>query len=108
MKPFEKQLNDPVWRERFPLHAAVCNREQREVETLLRHGAMVNSVDNYGTTPLLYGTRAADLAMVRVLLRAGADPNKTSSQGVLPLWIADDDFEFHEVAKLLRQYGARK
>lgn len=108
MRLFEKQWNDPTWKERFPLHAAVCNRDQRETDALLRYGAEVNNVDKYGSTPLLYGTRGADLAVVRILLRAGADPNKASSEGILPLWIADEDFDFHEVAKLLRQYGARK
>ena len=105
---FNPQLNNPIWKERFPLHAAVCNRDLNEAKMLLRQGAMVNDVDSYGNTPLFYGTLAEDVAMVRALLRGGADPNKTSSQGVLPLWIADDDFDFPEVAKILREYGARK
>jgi|SRR5579872_2225746 len=108
MKLFDSQLNNSVWKARFPLHAAVCERNHREAETLLRYGALVNDVDSYGTTPLLYSTRAEDVEMVKVLLRAGADPNKTSAEGILPLWIADEDFDFQEVAKVLRQYGARK
>jgi len=81
---FDTQVNSSTWKARFPLLLS-ATETQKEIEMLLWQGALVNDGDSYGNTPLLYGTRAGDVAMVRVLLRGGADPNKTSAQVVLPL-----------------------
>ncbi len=108
MRLFDAQLKNTFWRAQYPLHAAVCDKNVKETEFLLGFGSAIDGTDSYGFTPLLYCIRAEDVDMVKVLLRAGADPNKSSAQGVLPLWIADDDYDFREVAKVLRQYGARK
>jgi len=108
LKLFDAQMKNTFWRAQYPLHAAVCDKNVKETEFLLKFGYAVDRVDSYGLTPLIYCIRAEDLDMVKVLLRAGADPNKSSAQGVLPLWVADDDHDFREVARMLRQYGARR
>ena len=41
---------------------------------------------------------------VEALLDAGADPNLRSN-GVTPLWQAEDDFGMTEIAQLLRNHG---
>ena len=59
-------------------------------------------------TPLLYAVFVGDTKEAERLLQEGADPNQPSGSGETPLWHAEDDFGLHEMAALLRRYGARK
>ena len=58
-----------------------------------------------GLTPLLYATRAGCAPCVATLLKAGADINKPTPDGVTPLMSAIDNLNF-EVAKQLIDAGA--
>ena len=57
-----------------------------------------------GATPLMYAVQYGDLASVRTLLDAGADPNVADHAGATPLLWAIDDVE---KTKLLIERGAR-
>jgi hypothetical protein len=57
---------------------------------------------------LLTAIFQGNAAEVLRLLRAGADPNQPSSLGDTPLRHAEDDFGLHEIAAILRSYGAEK
>lgn len=61
------------------LHLA-CQQEQIEVSRLLiEAGAPVDPIDAYGNTPLwraVFAFQGGDLALVRLLLDAGADPDR--------------------------------
>ena len=60
-------------------------------------------------TPLLWAIMRGDLTAVRMLLENGADPNLSpEGPACCPLWSAEDDFGFTDIAKLLREYGAIK
>jgi len=48
----------------------------------------VNKVDNSGATALLTAAREGDVAIVSMLLQAGANPNLEDSNGNLPLYCA--------------------
>jgi ankyrin repeat protein len=48
-------------------------------ELLLNRGANVNQPNGRGETPLLLAVQRRDIAMVRLLLGRGADPNRTDS-----------------------------
>lgn len=75
---------------------------------LLAHGADVNGWDaSHDTTPLLLACFRDDSAAVAALLRAGAEPNVTSSEGDTPLrwWVAKKDYE---TVRQLLEAGAHK
>jgi ankyrin repeat protein len=57
-----------------------------------------------GATPLMYAVQHGDLAAVRMLLDAGADPNAADHAGATPLLWAVDDLE---KTRLLIERGAR-
>jgi hypothetical protein len=43
-----------------------------------------------------------------MLLESGADPNAKPNRSDSPLWSAEDDWGFIEIAELLRAHGAIK
>ncbi|MEA2900806.1 MAG: uncharacterized protein QOH36_693 [Actinomycetota bacterium] len=51
----------------------------RQVASLLRKGAAPNSVGDGGSTPVYVAALREDPAVVRLLLEAGADPNREST-----------------------------
>jgi ankyrin repeat protein len=58
-----------------------------------------------GLTALLYATRSGCLECARLLLKAGADINRPTPEGVTPLMNAIDNNNY-EIANLLLDYGA--
>ena len=72
------QLNPPVWYHESPLCTAVHMNDIELVIALLKRGSDVNWENQYGNTPLDAAVTDgnADVALVRLLLKAGADPNK--------------------------------
>lgn len=58
-----------------------------------------------GLTPLLYAVRAGCQACVETLLKAGADIDKPTPEGVTPLIAAIDNLHYG-IAKYLLQHGA--
>ena len=89
-----------------PLHTAVQRGYAALVAALLGHGADPNvrltkapplvfgtsagagRADLTGATPFLIAARGANIAMMRTLLTAGADPRLTTSDGTTPLMVA--------------------
>ncbi len=62
--------------------AVLCNHPE-SARVLLKNGANVNHVDNYGMTPLLYAASVdfGDTAILETLLSAGADLDARDKQG---------------------------
>ncbi len=72
--------------------AVRCSAYQT-VSFLLQHGSDSNEADSYGTTLLMDAsmkdiTGNGDTEMVSLLLRAGADPNKSDSKSFYPIYCA--------------------
>jgi ankyrin repeat protein len=65
-------------RGRTPLHSAAS---VAVVEALIAAKAPVNAHDHTGVTPLLAACERGDVAVVRVLLAAGADPTISDASG---------------------------
>jgi ankyrin repeat protein len=57
---------------------AARNGHCEAAEVLLEAGAAVNLADNYGSTPLHFAAFNSHDTLVRMLLAAGADPNRTN------------------------------
>lgn len=51
------------------------------VTLLVDHGARLNDADTTGETPLITAVHRHDLAIMRALLKAGADPDRADSSG---------------------------
>ena len=66
-------------------------------------GDDINAYDENGMTTLLTAVFIGNTQAVRLLLEAGADPNRAqrSDPTDTPLWRARDDFGLHEIADLL-------
>ena len=60
-----------------PLHAAALAGQNKILSMLLARGAKVDSLDNVGRTPMMTFVSGAgdDIASLKTLLAAGADPN---------------------------------
>jgi ankyrin repeat protein len=69
-------------------------------------GADLNEFDDFRMTPLLWAIMRGDIDAVRLLLESGADPNVRPNASDSPLWSAEDDWGFFDIAALLRSYGA--
>lgn len=87
---------------------AVMRCDYEGVRNALAQGADVNEADG-NMTPLLSAIMTGHVETVRILLEHGADPNfRPTSISDWPLWSAEDDFGFPEMAQLLKAHGARK
>jgi ankyrin repeat protein len=68
-----------------PLHAAVQEGRPEVTEVLLAAGADPNAVDKYGNGPLwtaiFSAPKALKVPLIRLLLKAGADPQQTNQTG---------------------------
>jgi len=111
-------------RDQTPLMWAIGNGNAAVVDFLIRHKAEVDvraAVNDWGNqitsepraqyrpsggmTPLLYATRFGCMECVRLLLKAGADINRPTPDGVTPLMNAIDNLQY-EVANFLLDQGA--
>lgn len=61
--------------QRTALAIAACNGGLQMVRFLVSRGAALNCTDNAGYTPLIWAVIGGHMAICRVLLGAGADPN---------------------------------
>src|SRR5687767_7990887 len=75
--------------------------------TFLRTTGSLEWVDFTGQTPFLTASRAADLTLMRLLLKYGADPNIGTFEGTTPLmaaagvnWVYDQTFDEGPAARL--------
>lgn len=111
-------------REQTPLMWAIGTGSSTVVDYLLKHGAEVDvrsAVNDWGNqitsepraqyrpsgglTPLLYATRFGCVECVKLLLKAGADVNRPTPDGITPLMNAIDNLQW-EVANYLLDQGA--
>jgi ankyrin repeat protein len=106
--------NEPrqEWPRLLPLqvaiHALADGGELEVLLALLEHGADVNAWDaERDRTPLLEAVCENQLAAVEVLLKAGAEPNVRSSDGITPLRSSVEDGNL-DMASLLLAAGATK
>ena len=87
---------------------AILGGDLPRVRQAIVQGANVNAADG-DMTPLTWAILAGHLEVVRILLENGADPNfRPREDSSWPLWSAEVDFGFSEVAELLKAYGARQ
>ena len=66
------------------LHVAVSRGCAKEVEFLLDAGLDINALGDYCETPLFSASVLANIELVLLLLRKGADPEIADNTGVLP------------------------
>jgi ankyrin repeat protein len=74
------QVNIPTSEGLSPLHLAVIVQSQEIVDALIQNGAIVDMVNNYGQTPLLQACLGGNLEIIRLLLKAGANPGHQNHQ----------------------------
>ena len=77
------------------------------VETLIKAKSQVNAANKNGDTALIWATKLKNIDMVRLLLTAGADPNKKNNDGVSPYLIAYNEGS-DDILGLLQAAGGYK
>jgi len=75
------------------------------VEFLVRHGAMLDSPDAQGNTPLQLAILGGHRVIAKYLVQAGADIDARDSAGRTPLESANERGET-DIARMLQQFGA--
>lgn len=109
-----------AWRGQTALMWAANGRFAALTQYLVEHGADVEAravVNDWGAqitsepraqyrptgglTPLLYAARSGCVACIDAILAGGADVDRPSPDGVTPLMLAIDNFEFDAAARLL-------
>ena len=103
-----KKSKEVVVRKHTSLTEAVLRSDCSAIQELAAAGADLNEFDDYRMTPLLWAIMSGDINAVRLLVESGADPNVRPNPSDSPLWSAEDDFGLHEIAALLKSYGATK
>lgn len=71
-----------------PIIMAAKNKNPTLVKELLYHGAVVNSTDEDGLTPLHYMSRSGHNDVVRILIEHGADVDRRDDYTFTPLYYA--------------------
>lgn len=89
---------------RYPLFAAIKQRNAELVALLLKHKASVAARDLHGCTPLHVAMQRHASSIVTMLLNNGADPNAKNDRGETPIFagIAKDQEALATVLALLR------
>ncbi len=67
------------------LHAAVKRNDPAAVQQLIHSGAVIDSRDANGLTPLMLACMNLQEQNIRLLIRAGADPQATNPAGTSAL-----------------------
>ena len=85
------------------LHNAVRHLpDESLIQQMIDAGADVNAMDGDANTPLNFAARQDDLALARLLLKNGADPNAETERGYAVIRFARSD----SMQRLLVKYGA--
>lgn len=104
----EKSMNPNHmnWREFTLLHDMAHTGDVPKARLLIEYGADINYVDDeYRSTPLGYSVRWGHVAMVKLLLESGAEPNKSDASWSTPLaWARKKDHG--EIEQILLEAGA--
>ncbi|MCG8532889.1 MAG: ankyrin repeat domain-containing protein [Desulfovibrionales bacterium] len=85
------------------LHYAVAQGHSEVVKLLIENGAEIDSLDTNGNTPLndaVFHSKG-DPTIIRILLKAGADPNYKNFYGVSPEKLAETIANYN-LAKYLK------
>ncbi|HZL93939.1 MAG TPA: ankyrin repeat domain-containing protein, partial [Vicinamibacterales bacterium] len=80
---------------------AVKSGNRQAVRTLARQPGQVNAPEADGTTALHWAVRREDLAIVDLLLKAGAKASTANRYGVTPLYLASANGDAVTVVRLL-------
>lgn len=84
---------------------AILQEDIDSVRQFLRYGEEVNTLDEYGFTPLIEAAIVDNVATAKLLLERGANPNQQDVTGGTPLqWAAENNNL--ALTKLLVQQGA--
>jgi len=88
------------------LAKASCEGDESAVQSLVNAGVSPNSAGKEGITPLIWALRCENLAGVKALLDAGADPNQPADDDILIPFTAAATIENSEFTKALLDAGA--
>ncbi|HXR50577.1 MAG TPA: ankyrin repeat domain-containing protein, partial [Steroidobacteraceae bacterium] len=83
-----------------PLQWAVFSGDLTEAQRLVKAGADVQAMNNYGVNSMLLAADIADTQLIQLLLKAGADPNSANPVGETALHLVARSGNV-EAAKLL-------
>lgn len=84
---------------------AILQQDIDSVRSLLRYGADVNQMDEYGFTPLIEAAIADNIPLSKLLLAQGANPNQQDVTGGTALhWAAENNNI--DLCKLLLKHSA--
>ena len=87
------------------LHWATYSVDHELVEALLDAGAVADTTNLYGSTPLTEAVKLGDVALVKLLLDAGADPDSPNQDNQTALMLASYIGSL-EIAEMLIAKGA--
>ncbi|HTY51241.1 MAG TPA: ankyrin repeat domain-containing protein [Steroidobacteraceae bacterium] len=88
-----------------PLMWAVYRGDVAQVKKLLRAGAKVGDVNDYGASPMQMAATAGNTAILKLLLKAGANADSPNDEGQTALMLVARAGNV-EAAKLLLEHGA--
>ena|SRR5271170_4156480 len=103
----EQQSTTGIQKHTALADAVLCS-DYDAMGEIISAGADLNEFDDFRMTALLWAIMRGDITAVKLLLESGADPNRRPNPSDSPLWSAEDDWGFVEIAALLRSYRAVK
>ena len=78
-------------------------------DRLIQHGAKIDAANRAGETALIVATQMRNTTMVRALLLAGADPDKTdSAAGLSARDYAARDNRSRQLLQIIESYKAKR
>jgi len=102
-----RRSQEQIGRFENELILAAKEGDAEKLRRLLNEGALVDTADSYGWTPLMWACSRGHSDTVRLLLQRGANVNTTGLGGITPLMVASDQCR-SEIVRLLLQDGADK